>query len=114
MNEGCTLRELLEAKIHSNYELIVANRLLTQTKIDSIERGMEISRLSMEKRLEAMNEFRGQMADQSKLFLPRLEYHPSHEALEKRIGGLEKLVWGLTGGIAILELILRFLPVKPV
>lgn len=41
-----------------------------------------------EKRFESVNEFRGQLADQTATLLPRSEYDSNHKALEDKIDGL--------------------------
>lgn len=41
-----------------------------------------------EKRFEATNEFRGQLADQTATLLPRSEYDSNHKALEDKIDAL--------------------------
>lgn len=43
------------------------------------------SEASYDKRFEAVNEFRGQLADQARQFLPRAEYLASHEALVEKV-----------------------------
>jgi hypothetical protein len=43
-----------------------------------------------EKRFDAVNEFRAQLADQARTFLPRGEYDVNHEALAERITQLNE------------------------
>lgn len=47
-----------------------------------------------EKRFELMNEFRGQLADQTKTFITRDTYDAHHDALTGRVGVLEKQRFG--------------------
>ena len=44
----------------------------------------------MDKRLDAMNEFRGALRDQADQMMPRTEYTLKHEQLDAKIDALEK------------------------
>ncbi len=90
----------------------VSLRDLMEARVSAIEKELRLSRESLDKRLESMNEFREQMSDQQKSYLPRAEYYARHETLEKRIAGLEKIVWGMGGGIALIEVISHLVQMK--
>jgi len=45
---------------------------------------------AMDKRLEGMNEFRNQMGDQQRTFLPRAEYNLGHTNVTDKMDNLEK------------------------
>ena len=87
--------------------------------------------VAVEKRLEGVNEFRGQLADQQRTLMPRPEAELVARALADRLDKLEKASyerggktagfqqsWGLIVGVivatgAIVALIMRFIPDKP-
>jgi hypothetical protein len=60
-------------------------------------------------RLENMNEFRSSLRDQQANFLTRGEYDSKHEALLAKIESLQKITYTIMGGLALLEIILRFI-----
>jgi methanogenic corrinoid protein MtbC1 len=65
--------------------LIDGVKELLNSKVADIESQTTNARESMEKRLDALNEIRGAMTDQARMFLPRTEYRASHEAMEKSL-----------------------------
>jgi Mg2+ and Co2+ transporter CorA len=67
------------------------------------------ARESMEKRLESINEFRGQLRDQAAGFVTREEHSAKHSEIEARLRGVEKLIWMGAGGVAVMQVILHFL-----
>lgn len=52
------------------------------------EKAIQIANEASEKRFDAVNEFRGQLGDQVRTFLPRAEYDARHETLENRVSEL--------------------------
>lgn len=54
----------------------------------SQEKAVGIANEASEKRFDAVNEFRGQLGDQVRTFLPRAEYDARHETLENRVSEL--------------------------
>ena len=58
-------------------------------RFEEIEKARSQAFLSMDKRLEGMNEFRAQLKDQTQLYLTRGEYEGKHEALDAKIHTLE-------------------------
>ena len=71
-------------------------------RFDSMEKAVIKAEVAHEKRLESMNEFRGQLMDQSKTFVPRSEFELVAKKLEKieniKQGGMA--VWVLIVGIS--------------
>jgi hypothetical protein len=70
----------------------VALREYVDVRLDAIDRslqvGLETQKEAVEKasiasneRFQSVNEFRGQLGDQARTFLPRLEYEQAHQAL---------------------------------
>jgi hypothetical protein len=78
-------------------------------KFLSLEKSTENNRISMEKRLDGMNEFRSQLKDQASQFLTRLEYEAKHELLDNKITSALKILYMGVGVVFILEVLLRFL-----
>jgi CO dehydrogenase nickel-insertion accessory protein CooC1 len=58
-------------------------------RFTEIESARHVAYLTMEKRLEGMNEFRNQLKDQSSCFMTRNEYESKHEILASKIHDLE-------------------------
>lgn len=52
------------------------------------ENAVRIANEASEKRFDAVNEFRAQLSDQTRTFLPRTEYDARHETLENRVSEL--------------------------
>lgn len=52
------------------------------------EKAVKTANEASEKRFDAVNEFRGQLGDQVRTFLPRTEYDARHETLENRVSEL--------------------------
>jgi hypothetical protein len=50
----------------------------------------------MDKRLDGLNEFREQLADQQRTFLPRTEYNGRHDQLEQRLDDLHQRMIAMT------------------
>lgn len=60
----------------------------TEQRFISAEKAIQIANEASEKRFDAVNEFRGQLGDQVRTFLPRAEYDARHETLENRVSEL--------------------------
>lgn len=52
------------------------------------EKAVTTANEASEKRFDAVNEFRAQLGDQVRTFLPRTEYDARHETLENRVSEL--------------------------
>jgi len=74
-----TLREYLERRINDALELIV-------TRIESLEKAVSVAKAEMDRRLDAMNEFRAALKDQAVSLATRLE----HNALVKDVQALKE------------------------
>ena len=72
-------REYVDAKIKS------AERE-SEARVLGIEKAYDIARISMDKRLEGMNEFRGALKDQTGLMIRREEFDIQHAALKVELG----------------------------
>jgi hypothetical protein len=55
------------------------------TRFEAYDKAVQAALISAEKRLDGMNEFRGQLTDQTKTFIPRNEYSVQHANLEDRL-----------------------------
>lgn len=58
-------------------------------KLGEYDKALEVAYASMDKRLDAMNEFRQSLKDQSFTFLPRTEFQGQHEAIVKELKDLQ-------------------------
>jgi hypothetical protein len=59
-----------------------------QAALDAAEKAVDKAERASEKRFESVNEFRGQLVDQAKTFMPRAEYTVQHQALEDKVAAL--------------------------
>lgn len=66
----------------------VAAEKAVSTALDSAEKAVAKAETAAERRFEAVNEFRGQLADQAAMLMPRAEYEAKHHALEKQVDDL--------------------------
>lgn len=69
--------------------LAAADRAV-QAALASAEKAVNKAETANEKRFESVNEFRGQLNDQAKTFLPRSEYTVQHEALGDKVNAAVK------------------------
>jgi len=67
---------------------LLAAEKAVQAALVAAEKAVTKAELAAEKRFEAVNEFRGQLADQANTFLPRTEYDGSHKALSEKLADL--------------------------
>jgi hypothetical protein len=84
------LREYFETLLDDHKRLDDERHALGQLAVDKAE-------ALMNHRLEAMNEFRAALSDQSGRFLAMDTYDAKHEVLSNRIGQLEKTMANLEG-----------------
>lgn len=73
-------------------QLMAAHELLDMQRHQAADKAITKAENSTEKRLEAMNEFRSQLADVLSATLPRREYDVQHGALVDRIITVEKAI----------------------
>lgn len=69
---------------------MVAADKAVQAALLAAEKAVNKAEVAAERRFESVNEFRGQLADQAKTFLPRLEYQVQHDALGDKVEALFK------------------------
>lgn len=114
-----TVKELTDAKFVTYRTLIDSQAEKVALALDASERAIAkqeavteraISKqeAAMEKRFESVNEFRGQLADQVRTFMPRSEHVVEMTAHSERVGRLEESVrsaqiWqgNITGRLAV-------------
>jgi hypothetical protein len=66
-------------------------------RVEQTDKAASVDRASLDKRLDAVNEFRVQLRDQTSTFLIRNEYLSAHEALANDVKRLELSVVGSIG-----------------
>jgi hypothetical protein len=76
------LKEHLESKIELNYAVI-------QTDLAASKEALSKALATSDKRLESMNEFRGSLADQNRLQMPRAEAEVLIKGLAERLANCE-------------------------
>jgi hypothetical protein len=107
-----TLKEYLESRIGQNdlrYQqrfesqeanlvtAITAQEKAVSAALAAAEKAVGKAEVAAEKRFDAVNEFRGQLSDQAREFIPRKEAELQIDALINRVGVLEKSTSGSTG-----------------
>jgi small-conductance mechanosensitive channel len=73
-----TLKELMEQRFIDSDKAVQAALLAAKEAVLKAE-------VATEKRFESVNEFRGQLADQTSNLMPRAEYNAKHQALEDKL-----------------------------
>jgi hypothetical protein len=76
-------------------------------QITDIKDNIRTAYISMEKRLDTMNEFRDTLKDQSSKFITRDEYDSKHTNLQGQIDGVQRAVWVGMGILLVVEFIIR-------
>lgn len=69
---------------------MVAADKAVQAALLAAEKAVNKAEVAAERRFESVNEFRGQLADQQRTFLPRQEYQVQHEALGDKLDATAK------------------------
>ena len=87
-SDGITLREHLETIINSQKEYF-------ESRLAAMDKAVNVSRVTMETRLEGMNEFRNSLKDQSGTFITRTELTLTFDKLHAEIKGLAGRIEGL-------------------
>lgn len=86
------LRGLLDERYATQTKALdaafVAAEKAVATALDSAEKAVAKAETAAERRFEAVNEFRGQLADQAATLMPRIEYEAKHHALERQVDDL--------------------------
>lgn len=77
-----SLKEYVDCAIRSE-------RALRETQHNEVAKALEVAREGMEKRLDAMNEFREALKDQTMRAVGRSEYELAHNVLAEKIRTLE-------------------------
>jgi hypothetical protein len=88
---------LVSLKEHFKVVLKERDKRMEQ-KFDSMEKAVTKAEVAHEKRLEAMNEFRGQLSDQTKTFVPRTEF----DIVAKKVEKMENMKQGSSQAWVIL------------
>jgi hypothetical protein len=70
---------------------------LFEARLQALEKATQLAAQNMDKRLEGMNELRGQLKDQAATFLTRNEFYIQHEKLESDIRMLRESKANLEG-----------------
>jgi Flp pilus assembly protein TadB len=79
------LQALLLAEHHANEVRFLAMEKATVAALAAAQRAVEKAEIAVEKRLEGMNEFRGSLADQARLLMPRGEADSRINALSETL-----------------------------
>lgn len=77
--------EHLEQVRHENALAFINSDKAVQAALASAKEAVSKAEAATDKRFESVNEFRAQLNDQARLFLPRSEYDANHKALEQRV-----------------------------
>jgi len=96
MNKACDLKQYVDLKEYF------------EEKFRSQDKALELSRAVIEKRLDALNEWRQQNKDERETTITKVEYNARHQLLEQKIEAVQRIVYMGLGALAVIELILRF------
>lgn len=73
-------------------DALAAQEKAVNTALMNAQTAVQKAEMAAERRFEAQNEFRAQLGDQARTFLPRLEYDRAHIDLVERVDKLDKRV----------------------
>jgi hypothetical protein len=82
--------ELLAERDRRYHELFALHSLSQDASMTAARDAVTKAETATERRFESVNEFRSQLSDQARTFLPRPEYETRHESLISRIVEMER------------------------
>jgi hypothetical protein len=93
---------------------------ITNARLDGIDRAIKValdangvaiskSEQAIEYRLAGLNEFRQSLADQTGQLATKAELEALRATHEAEIKGLQKVVYAITGAIAVIQVLLQFI-----
>jgi len=77
---------------------------LSQSQSDAKE-ALKVALTANEKRLDLLNEFRAQQADEAKKYVTKDSYNAAHEALSDSVNRLDTQIAKLYGGLVVVAMI---------
>lgn len=96
-----SLERHIKEQIAQIRNIINGQQELVDQAFDSSQQAIVKAEQATEKRLDLLNEFRAQAADEQKRFLPIDVYTEKHTALQEKVGIVEKSMSRLYGGIIV-------------
>lgn len=87
---------------------IVTLKEYLESRLESIDTATILRAAALDKRMDAMNQIREQLATQKTEFLTRLEYDSKHQMLCDKIETVQKFVWMVSGALLLIEIALQF------
>jgi len=78
MGDGVTLRDYIESRLE-------AERAMTEQQFQALKAATDLVATTSSERFASVNEFRGQLSDQQKLFITRIEVDGLVSVVEKRV-----------------------------
>lgn len=86
----------LEERVSQNEKLTKAHFVALEAAVknsnESSDRALQKAEVAQEKRLDSVNEFRGQLKDQTATFITRNEYSQAHQFITDKLAGLENKI----------------------
>jgi hypothetical protein len=91
-----SLREYIDMRISNIEAHIIASQKgmekATEFALDAKDKATEFARISMEKRLDSMNEFRQTLSDQAALFITRDQHEALIKSIDTRLSNFTELM----------------------
>ena len=97
------LAAMIEALDRRNEQRFVDLEKTVESSLESARAAVSKAEAAQDKRMDSMNEFRGQLADQTATLLTRTEYDVAHSGLVERISDVSSRlarIEGRSGGLA--------------
>jgi hypothetical protein len=82
--------EAMEQRFQSVQVAVTKAEEKLEQRFQAMQMAVTKAETSTEKRFESVNEFRQQLADQSRTFMPRQEYENIHKNLNEKVDGVVK------------------------
>ena len=89
--EDYSWKPSISLEYHFN-KILQAHDDKNKLAFDALQRAVDKAEIATEKRFESVNEFRTQLGDQARSFMPRTEYEVTHKNLDTKIDVISKLV----------------------
>lgn len=84
------MKRLMKPESHCTVDYVSLKEFIID-KFETMEKAVITAKDALDLRLEGMNEFRKQMAEQAANFMPRSEYLIQHKSIGDRVDALQRL-----------------------
>jgi hypothetical protein len=80
-----------------------------EERLTASDLAIKIAREEIDRRLSDMNELRSQINSERGIYITRQEFNAEFKIISNEIYALQKFMWMIAGGLAVLEIVLRYM-----